>query len=582
MRARSLIAKFKPVTTLRPVRHVVLATLASLVLLALFGPERVRAEWTIVGAHVLDNRAVREALALPDTAYTPADEAAAAGRLGERYAAAGYYDAVFTFTGDTVRVDEGERQPIRSLDLQGQTYWTRGEILREWRTREGDVLRPTVFEQDLDRTVSLYADEGYPFARIVMHGVTRSPEGGINLALRVLEGPPIRLRDLSIEGDARTKPAVVARLSGLTFGSVYKQSAVDESRERLLRSGLYRFVGAPETRVDWTTKEATIVYDLTAARASRVEGVFGVAPDPDGGSALITGFFRVDLRNIAGTARQGRLYWERTGAESRAVEVAYREPWLFGSRFGVGAEIYQTIRDSTYAKEELSGTLDFALTHRVRASFTLGVGNLTPRREESLIPRSNRRWGRVGVVYDSRDDLLNPTRGLHFRFEPEYAERTLDAEPARGIAGDEIKQSTMDATLALFRPVSGSMVLAWEGNILARYDNGPVVAAYDQFFLGGTRTLRGYEEDRFLGSRLAWLRTELRYRFGPLSRAFLFLDSGYVYSEKDEGDTSFWRQGYGAGVRLPSGIGVIGIDFGLGRGDALADGKLHVIASGEF
>lgn len=559
-----------------------IAILLWLALPALHGTERACADWTIVGARVLDNREVRESLALPDTGYTAADEAAAAARLGERYAAAGYYDAVFTFSRDTVRVDEGVRQPIHKLDLQGQTYWTRGEILREWRTREGDVLRPSVFEQDLDRSVRLYADEGYPFARIVMHGVTRSPEGGINLGLRVLEGPPIRLRDLAIEGDARTKPSVVARLSGLTFGAVYKQSAVDESRERLMRSGLYRFVGAPETRVDWTTKEATIVYDLTAARSSRVEGVFGVAPDPDGGSAVITGFFRVDLRNIAGSARQGRLYWERTGPESRAVELAYREPWVFGSRFGVGVEVYQTIRDSTYANEELSGSVDFALTHRVQASFTLGVGNLTPRREESLIPRSSRRWGRVGVVYDSRDDLLNPARGLRFRFEPEYAERTIDGEPARGIAGDEIRQSTMDASLALFRPAGNRVVLAWEGNVLARYDNGPTVAVYDQFFLGGTRTLRGYEEDRFLGSRLVWMRSELRYRFGPLSRAFLFLDSGYVYSEKDEGDTSFWRQGYGAGVRLPSGIGVIGIDFGLGRGDALADGKLHVIASGEF
>lgn len=558
-----------------------ITTTIGALLFALVSNDCANAQWTIIGAKAFDNREVRGALALPDSGCTPEEEAVAAARLGDWYAAKGYYDAVFSFSGDTVLVEEGKRHAIQRLDLQGQSYYTRSEILSKWRTREGDILRPSMLEEDLDRTVRLYADEGYPFARIVMHGVSPSANGGIDLSIRVLEGPPIHLRDLTIEGDARTKESVVARLSGLTFGSVYKQSAVDESRERLLRSGLYRFVGAPETRVNWATKEATIVYDLTAARSSRVEGVFGVAPDPDGGS-LFTGFFRVDLRNIAGTARQGRLHWERTGPDSRAVEVAYREPWILGTRFSAGAEVYQTIRDSTYAKEELSGTVDFALTHRVQASFTLGAGNLTPRQESSLIPRSNRRWGRIGVVYDSRDDLLNPGRGLLFRFEPEYAERTIDDEPLREIAGDEIRQSTMNATLALFRPVGDRVVLAWEGNVLARYDSEAAVGVYDQFFLGGTRTLRGYEEDRFLGSRLVWMRSEWRYRFGPLSRAFLFLDSGYVYSETVDGDTSFWRQGYGAGVRLPSGIGVIGIDYGLGRGDALADGKLHVIASGEF
>ena len=40
--------------------------------------------------------------------------------------------------------------------------------------------------------------------------------------------------------------------------------------------------------------------------------------------------------------------------------------------------------------------------------------------------------------------------------------------------------------------------------------------------------------------------------------------------------------GYGFGVRLTSRAGILGFDYGLGRGDSPGEGKLHVRVSTAF
>ena len=90
----------------------------------------------------------------------------------------------------------------------------------------------------------------------------------------------------------------------------------------------------------------------------------------------------------------------------------------------------------------------------------------------------------------------------------------------------------------------------------------------------------------FLGSRLVWNRLEARYLLGLRSRFFLFFDLGYIFSRSPQDDVIVrneqWKPGYGFGVRLESGTGVVGIDYGLGEGDGVFDGKVHVGVVGAF
>ena len=211
---------------------------------------------------------------------------------------------------------------------------------------------------------------------------------------------------------------------------------------------------------------------------------------------------------------------------------------------------------------------------------------MRPRREEGAIPRSSRLWGGVGFLFDGRDFPGNPTGGLLLRLGVEYGERKTEEEPDRGIEGESRRQATLDGRIGLYRSLRRRNVVAWEVEGIARFTDAPFVPLYDQFYVGGARTLRGYDEDQFLGSRLAWSRLEYRYLLGALSRVFLFADTGYIFSRREEGErvvlSERLKTGYGFGLRVDSAIGILGVDYGLGEGDSFADGKVHVSVEGDF
>lgn len=108
----------------------------------------------------------------------------------------------------------------------------------------------------------------------------------------------------------------------------------------------------------------------------------------------------------------------------------------------------------------------------------------------------------------------------------------------------------------------------------------------DLFRLGGTNSLRGYREDQFLGNRIFWSNFEYRYLLTRRTYGFLFFDSGYYLRNEDlqrniakqEG----FKIGYGLGLNIETGLGVMSVSFALAKGDSFSEGKIHFGLVNEF
>jgi outer membrane translocation and assembly module TamA len=64
----------------------------------------------------------------------------------------------------------------------------------------------------------------------------------------------------------------------------------------------------------------------------------------------------------------------------------------------------------------------------------------------------------------------------------------------------------------------------------------------------------------------------------------VFCDVGYYYGDNPSGLVEDFKIGYGFGVRLETGLGIMGIDYGLAYGEkqGLMSGLLHVGLVNEF
>jgi hemolysin activation/secretion protein len=96
--------------------------------------------------------------------------------------------------------------------------------------------------------------------------------------------------------------------------------------------------------------------------------------------------------------------------------------------------------------------------------------------------------------------------------------------------------------------------------------------------MGGPRTVRGYNEGEFASTSLGWFSTELRYLLGRGSRVYPFLDAG-TYR-----DAAGWHAtpGYGAGARVATRAGVLGLDYGVAFRDSPVRGKVHLSFDAAF
>jgi outer membrane protein assembly factor BamA len=185
----------------------------------------------------------------------------------------------------------------------------------------------------------------------------------------------------------------------------------------------------------------------------------------------------------------------------------------------------------------------------------------------------------IGGNWDTRDSRTNPTGGLKVEVEVQLGRKGLD------LAGEEVDlhfQSTL-----VFVEIERAQRVArnWITLIRARGEgiasDEEVIPFYELYPLGGATSLRGYREEQFRGAHVELLQVEQRYLLGADgSRLVGFVDLGNVSTKgtvlaAPREPESFFRLGYGVGIRVNSRIGLVGLDYGLGEGDGPLDGKLH-------
>jgi outer membrane protein insertion porin family len=250
---------------------------------------------------------------------------------------------------------------------------------------------------------------------------------------------------------------------------------------------------------------------------------------------------------------------------------------VFGYPVNCGGRFGQQQRPG-YTVATASAGIDVPVSERLRGTIELGWESTIPDSIGRLTMSKRRIWiSRLTFVFDTRDERLNPRRGILYRSAAEIGvSRTSVSDQNRR------DRQRYELDLEQFFPLGPRQAIALGFHGAAIQSDDPVLPISEKLWLGGARSIRGYREEQFPASRMAWMNLELRHLLGPRSRAFFFLDGGYYADRRTSGGSGHIRRvedikwGYGCGVRLEVRTGIIGIDYGLGEGDRFLDGKIHV------
>ena len=184
----------------------------------------------------------------------------------------------------------------------------------------------------------------------------------------------------------------------------------------------------------------------------------------------------------------------------------------------------------------------------------------------------------AGLELDRRNSVLVPTRGYRFRMESRRGrKRWVQREDSLAVRLDRTRWRWQGEGYV-------SLGRRWLGVAKASlaYLDTPedTVARYDLFAVGGANSLRGYREEQFLTPGSAIVQLECRWLQDAAGSALYgFVDAALLSPRQGRRERDRFNRfllGTGLGVRQATRLGVLGVEYGVAKGENPLDGRIHL------
>jgi len=519
-------------------------------------------------------------------------------RVLRHYRREGYYHArLDSATVDTtagrsrvrMHLHRGPRVVVGRLRISGASAVPTEELRRALETDTGAPLDPRRLRADIQAILDRYEEEGRPLAaiRIEKTRIDSASTPQVALTLAIDEGPQLWLREVDVSSGARTSPGLVARLAGLDVGAPLVGYDPEEIRAALRDRPYFESVGTPELEVG-PDGGATLHVPVEESAPGSFDLVVGYLPPSGTRGGQLVGTGHLLLEHLFGGGREIDLSLDRRPGQTSVFDLSVSDPYILGLPFRLTGAFRGEQRDSTFGERAFRLEVGYHFSRSTELSGRIsrevvrpGTAGTQLRSTRQRVPRAQTLFYGVGLHYESVDHPENPRRGLRVDV---WADQGRKERSIRRItsAGDtarsrtSFRQERFRGTVRAYVPLFDRQVFVLGGGgdaLRSRsYDRS------DLFRFGGATSLRGYDEDQFLGT--VTLRGLLEYRVQLDRRSYVygFGDLGYVERPALGGTsaTQAWHPGYGVGLQVDTAVGLVTTTYALNPDVATpADGRLH-------
>ncbi len=483
----------------------------------------------------------------------------------------------------SVSLEENKQFFIGDIIIEGNKLFTSLYLKENMDTKTGKVLNSLTLNSDINEILTLYEKKGYTFASINVSNIETYSDNGIGklkVSIKIDENDRIKIDNIVVEGNTTTNKNVITREITLGEGNSISRENLLEIRRRLENLGYFESVEQPKLL---KYKNSTVLLiRVKEGNTNTFDGILGyVPPSQTEDKGYFTGLVNLSIRNLFGTGRKVEARFKKEVKTTQELELKYLEPWLLGYPLNMNFAFLQRIEDSSYIKRNLSIKTDALVSKKITLSAIFNFERVIPTTQNNLFTLFDSRVLSAGIEfrYDSRDYVYNPFKGILYKTSYSVGQKKIyntSSFPNQNIPIDfTIQKGAMDLDFYSSFFKRQSSLISLHGIEI----RSPRFETSDLFRLGGNSTVRGYREGQFLASRAAWGNIEVRYALTRKSFAAIFYDLGYYVKPED----NFYNLpsqeglilGYGLGIRIETSLGMFGVSYALGRGDAILEGKIH-------
>jgi len=475
-----------------------------------------------------------------------------------------------------------ENPVVEQITFTGNNIYTDEDLLKVVFTSPGTVFNRVFFRNDLDRIQEKYHKDGYVMVKIADVQV----ENGL-IDVKIVEP---KVGNIIIQGNKRTKTNVIAREIKLKKGDPFNATILRHSINRLQAKGFFEDVSVGFEPGD-DPEETDIILTVSEQKTGRV----GLSISHGTESGWSGGLSYTDT-NWKGLGHIGEVGFE-TG-DNEQYWISYREPYMdskyFAWKIGFSKRKWedryyyrQGQRALRYDEEVkniyLGAGRKFGKDERYSWFLTLDWKDVDAYNiRDIVIPGSENDLTRgkifsvIGTLTrNNTDPYLSYSKGDIIDLNVEHALEALGGEysftkywlqaryyvPVKGLGdlfdsriGDEDNPAIFAARLRI------------------GFSSGDLPTA-SLYSLGGSGTLRGYDDAEFEGAEMLLANFELRI---PIEKAFgfvVFYDTGNTWKSPWQSNSGSFslsdlHDSWGVGVRVKTPLGNFRLDHATGENES--------------
>jgi outer membrane protein insertion porin family len=448
----------------------------------------------------------------------------------------------------TINIAEGEQYTLSEVKLSGKLIVDERQLFEQVTTRKGMLFSRKDVSQTSKNITDRLGNEGYAFANVNSIPKLDKEKKQVSLTYFIDPGQRVYVRRVNFSGNARTRDEVMRREMRQMEGGWISTAQVERSKVRMQRLGYFEDVNVETPAVPGTTDQVDVNYTVKERPSgnlmlglgfSQAQGLIfntNVTQNNFLGSGKSVNFafnnsevnrtFRLGYMNpfwtLDGISRGFNVGYSETDAGARLNNVTQFNSRIAsaGVNFGIPLTEYNTISLAGSYESTKIGINPFFLDPQVARFIFLEGDDFNIFRLSSAFS------------YDTRNSALFPTKGVLQQIRGEIAAPVGDLEFWK-----------IDYDSRIFIPLHKEYVLLLKTQVGYGDSYGDTfeLPFFENFFAGGPRTVRGYQE-MSLGPK-DFFGDALGGNFSIVGNAELILPIPFVKEFKSVRLTAFYDVG---------------------------------------